>query len=130
MTVDHVGYAVKNLDESRIKFEALGFRFENKIIDTARNLNILFGVNGNERIELLEVLNKNNPSPIDSYLKKIGPTPYHICYKSADIEKDVRELRNDGFIVVVLPQEAIAFGGKKVVFLYEKSIGIIELVEQ
>ena len=130
MQVNHIGYAVKSLEGSIKKFELLGFQFEKKIIDNDRNLKIQFGQNGEERIELLEVLDKNKPSPIDIYLNKIGPTPYHICYNSDDIEKDIYNLKTNGFSVIIPLQKATAFNGRNVVFLYEKSIGMIELVEK
>ena len=130
MTVDHIGYAVKKIDKSRVIFEKLGFSFENLYIDEKRNLKILFGNNDHERIELLEVNDIEKKSPIDLYISKIGPTPYHICYKSNSIIEDINFLKKIGFIVVLSPEPAIAFNDKNVAFLYQKDVGMIELVEE
>ena len=130
MIVDHIGYAVKSIEKSKFIFEKLGFSFEELIIDDKRNLKIQFGNNGFERIELLEIYDINKPSPIDLFLSKIGPTPYHICYKSNNIEEDICLLKSKGFMLVHSPDSAIAFNNKKVAFMFQKDIGIIELVEK
>ena len=41
----------------------------------------------------------------------------------------MEELIKQGYRVIVEPQPAIAFEGRKVVFLMNRSIGIVELVE-
>lgn len=69
-------------------------------------------------------------SPVDAYLSKIGPTPYHICYKSADMEADIEELKKKHFRISVPPAPAILFGGKRVVFLYSLAVGLVEVVEE
>jgi methylmalonyl-CoA/ethylmalonyl-CoA epimerase len=46
------------------------------------------------------------------------------------IEDAVAELRKMRYIVVRKPEPAIAFGNKRVCFLYHKQVGLIEIVEQ
>lgn len=43
MNVDHIGYAVKNIDASRQAFEELGYVFDPVVNDTDRNIFISFG---------------------------------------------------------------------------------------
>jgi len=80
------------------------------------------------RIELIEPNESDNP--IESILKKVGSSPYHICYESEDIENDARLLKEKGFRVISDVSEAPALGNKNVCFLYSKDIGIIELVQE
>lgn len=128
MRIDHIGYAVKNIEKARAAFEELGFVFEEIVDDTDRNILIQFGSNDGYVIELV-CPKGDGESPADSILKKVGPTPYHICYRSDDLEKDIAALEKQKFKNIIPPASAIAFGGKRVAFLMNRSIGMIEIVE-
>ena len=123
MRVDHIGYAVKDIDKAKKSMEALGYKFE----DTDRNIFIAFGEMDGCRVELIAPMGEG--SPVDMYLSKIGPTPYHICYRSSDIEADIAELQKNRFKISVPLAPAIAFKNKRVVFMYSLSVGLIEIVE-
>ena len=83
--------------------------FDDVIDDIDRNVHICFGTNGSYRLELVSPIDKEKPSPVDTYLSKVGPTAYHICYKSSDLERDISELERQGFRVIIPPAFAIAF---------------------
>ena len=83
---------------------------------------------GGNRIELVAPI--NGGSPVDAYISKVGPTPYHICYRSTNLAGDMEKLRKNHFKVSVPPAPAVAFNGKKVVFLYSLTVGLIEIVEE
>ena len=129
MKIDHIGYAVKDIDKARETFETLGFSFEQLFEDTDRNLLIQFGEKDGYRIELLAVLNKDKESPIDSYLHSIGPTMYHFCYSTDNLNEEIERLKLCRYLVICEPSKAIAFNNKRVVFLINRNIGLIELVE-
>lgn len=128
MKIDHIGYAVKNIDKAKKQMEALGFTFEETVTDIERNIYIAFGEMCGYRVELVAPISQG--TPVDSYLVKIGPTPYHICYKSNEIEADIEKLQQKRFKVTIPLAPAVAFGGKRVVFLYSLSVGLIEIVEE
>lgn len=128
MRIDHIGYAVKNIEKARTAFEELGFTFGEVFNDHDRKIFIQFGENDGYCIELVSP-NGEGEAPVDSILDKIGPTSYHICYKSDDIEKDIADLEKKKFKVIVPLAAAVAFGGKRVVFLMNRSIGMLEIVE-
>lgn len=70
------------------------------------------------------------PNPVDGILKKMGPTPYHICYSTSDLEKTISALtKNDTYILIQSPAPAPAIEGCRVAFLLSRVAGIIELVE-
>ncbi len=127
--VDHIGYAVKRIGRARDSFEKLGFTFEPVIDDECRNIKIAFGEKDGYRIELVCPLDKSRGSPVDAYLSKVGPTPYHICYQSDDIDAEIESLKQQGFRVVVAPAEAVAFRKNRVVFMMDLGIGLMEIVE-
>lgn len=129
MQIDHIGYAVKNIKLSINAFEKLGFEFGEIIDDINRNVKIAFGNNQVYRIELISCLNENEKSPVDTVLLKMGPTPYHICYKTENLDCALVELEKEGYRIISLPLEAVAFNGKRVCFLIKEDVGIIEVVE-
>lgn len=130
MKVDHVGYAVKRIDRAQDSFEKLGFVFEPVIDDADRNVKLAFGEKDGYRIELVAPLDKKAQSPVDQYLSNAVGTPYHICYQSNELDRDVEELKNRGFKVVIEPKSAIAFGGRRVVFMMNIGFGLMEIVER
>lgn len=129
MNIDHIGYAVKNIERATRSFEAVGFQFGEVIEDTDRNIYICFGENDGYRIELVAPLDKMKESPVDGILKGVGPTPYHICYKTEDITAALTDLETKGYKLIVPPAPAVAFGGKKVAFFMNLGTGLIEIVE-
>ena len=130
MEIDHIGYAVKRLDRAVDSFHKLGFIFEPEINDEDRNVKIVFGEKDGYRIELVCPLDQKAESPVDSYLSSVGSVPYHICYKSYDFDEDVEDLKRQGFKVIIDPIPAVAFGGKRVVFLMNLGLGLMEIVEK
>lgn len=83
--------------------------------------------NGNECIEL--VAQNGEKTPVDGVLKLNGATPYHICYEVQNIDGAIENLKKQKFIVMQKPAVAPAIQNCNVAFLYNKDIGMIELVE-
>lgn len=130
MKIDHIGYAVRRIDRALSAFEKLGFVFEPAIDDADRNVKLAFGEKDGYRIELVAPLDKKAESPVDQYLSNSVGTPYHICYQSEELDKDVEELEKQGVKVVIEPRAAIAFGGRRVVFMMNIGFGLMEIVER
>lgn len=129
MTIDHLGYAVKRIDRALEAFEKLGYVFGTVIDDADRNVKICFGEKDGYRVELVSPLDKKAPSPIDIYLRNVGPTLYHICYRSDNLDKEIDVLKTEGFRLVVSPAKAVAFEGRRVAFMSNLGIGLMEIVE-
>lgn len=135
MIIDHIGYAVKKIDKAIDELKILGFVFNDIINDYDRNIKICFGVNEGYCIELISPISKGIPSPIDGYLSKVGPIPYHFCYRTNNMETDIEELKKQGFRLILEPKFASAFSlgqddNNRVCFLAGKNIGVFELVEE
>jgi len=129
MKIHHIGYAVNNIEDSLNEFKKLGYKcVENKIVDKKRKVIIQFIKNGYYLIELVAPLGKE--SPVTNLLKKQGNSPYHICYETDNLEKEIKDLDDDGFVIISDLLKAPAINNKKVIFLYKKEIGLIELVEE
>ncbi len=129
MKIHHVGYLVKNLEKAQSQFESMGYRSEGiPVYDGYRGIDVIFLKKEGYRIEL--VCPRNGDSIVSSLCKKLGNTPYHICYEVDDIEQSVQELAKLRFVVWEQPHEAPAIDGRRIVFLISSQIGLIELVEK
>ena len=129
MKIDHIGYAVKQIERAIVSFEKLGFCFGPVIEDHDRNVKLVFGNNGEYRIELVSPMDKSKASPVDQYLSNAPGTPYHICYQAEEFEKEIENLKRQGFKEVIAPAKAIAFDGRRVVFMMNLGFGLMEIVE-
>lgn len=129
MDIDHIGYAVKDIDAAMITFGKLGYKFGEPITDMTRNVMAVIGKLGNLKVELLtSIYSGGIKSPIDNYLKKLGNTPYHICYKVKDIDRAIGTLRKQKFLLVVRP-EYYELLDSVAAFMFSTETGLIELVE-
>ena len=79
-------------------------------------------------IELVGSVDAN--SPLNNILKKNGTTPYHTCYEVVNIDDQILKLTEQGYIMLTQPVEAIAFSNRKICFLYNVNIGIVELLQK
>lgn len=131
MDLHHFGIATINIEESISLYELLGFKCQGNIVDDIdRNLRIIFMSNGMTLIELIQKLYKDVKSPVDVFLGKgKNQSIYHSCYSVPDLEKSIDKLREYNFFLTDKPKPAIAFNGKRVCFLYNHFVGMIELCE-
>jgi methylmalonyl-CoA/ethylmalonyl-CoA epimerase len=128
MEFHHIGLATDNINKSVLTFEKMGFTSGKVIFDNLQQVNICFlKKNGHPDIELIEPISEK--SPVRNILEKVGTTPYHLCYTTDDILQEINILKQNNFLLIVKPVEAIAFGLKKICFCYNKYFGLLELVE-
>jgi len=104
------------------------YSISDTIYDPIQNVSIAFlEKNGMPRIELVE--SGPNNSPIINIIKKSGVSPYHICYKIDNIEYAINSLKKKKYLPLASPVNAVAMDNRKICFLYNKDIRLIELVE-
>ena len=135
MKIDHIGYLSADIKKSIQTFMALGYEqesvvFEDNIQDgdnKPRNVFICFLRNDETRVELVSPIDED--SDIYHTLKRQGESPYHICYQVDCLEESVHTLKQAGWMVLKKPAKAIALGNKRVVFMFKRGAGTIELVE-
>lgn len=124
----HIGVAVNDVDKTASMYERGGYRRSAVVFDPIQDVNICWLTKeGMPTVELLAPV--DDKSPVNKTLEKMGVSPYHCCYVVENIETSVVELKKQKYIVVSKPAEAVAFCGSRVCFLYNKNVGLIELVE-
>ena len=79
-------------------------------------------------IELVEPAQDENP--VSKILAKSGSSLYHICYEIEDFDLKIEELKKQRFVQVIPPTPAVAFDGRRICFLYNPTLGLIELLEK
>lgn len=128
MKLHHVGIACYDIESTAQFYISQGYIKTPTVYDAIQNVNICFLCkSGDGCVELISP--KDGTSPICKILQKNGVSPYHICYETSNLDKTVLELKVNKFLLVSKPAPAVALGNRRVCFLFNKNIGLIELVE-
>jgi methylmalonyl-CoA/ethylmalonyl-CoA epimerase len=127
--VDHIGIAVRSIDEALGIYRALGLEVEHREEVAFQGVATAFLPVGESRLELLEPT--ADDSPVARFLAKRGPGLHHICLSVPDLQKALDDLARRGFRLLDRAPVPGA-GGKRVAFLHpEAGHGVlIELSEQ
>jgi methylmalonyl-CoA/ethylmalonyl-CoA epimerase len=126
--LDHIGIAVKSLDEARI-YEALGLTVDHRETVGSQGVKTAFLSVGDSHLELLEPLTPD--SPVGRFIEKRGEGIHHICLRVRDLEAHLERLKKKGFRLI---DEAPVPGaqGCRVAFLHPAAGNgvLIELSEK
>ena len=128
--VDHIGIAVKNLEES-LKFyeEILGMKCKGTEVIEEQKVKVAFLPIGDTEAELLE--STDEEGPIAKYIGKKGEGIQHIAYRVENIEKAIAEMKEKG-IRMIDEKPRYGAGRAKIAFIHPKSTHgvLIELCER
>jgi methylmalonyl-CoA/ethylmalonyl-CoA epimerase len=117
--IEHIGIAVKNLDES-IKFyeEVLGLQCYNIEEVKDQKVRTAFFQVGDTKIELLE--STDPEGPIGKFVEKKGEGVHHIAYAVENIEEKLKEAEANGIrLIDKKPRKGAE--GLDIAFLHPKS---------
>lgn len=124
----HIGIACHDIEATKPFYVALGYMASETVEDPIQNIFICFlDKLGMPKLELLAPVDEQ--SPVNRTLAASGVTPYHVCYEVEDLDATIKELKGQRFIRVSKPVPACAINNRRVCFLYNKDVGLIELVE-
>lgn len=124
----HIGYAVNSIETTAEYYQNAGWLLSSIQIDEIQNAKIAFL--SKAEMPLIELIAPvNEKSPIVKTLEKSGVSTYHVCYEVDDIDVAVADLRKQKYLPLFKPVEAIALN-KKICYLYNKNVGLIEIVEK
>uniref|UniRef100_UPI004047ECFD methylmalonyl-CoA epimerase n=2 Tax=Roseivirga sp. TaxID=1964215 RepID=UPI004047ECFD len=128
--IEHIGIAVKSLDNANDLFAKLFGQSHYKIEDVlTEGVKTSFFQVGPNKIELLEATNPE--SPIAKFIEKKGEGIHHIAFDVEDIEAEIQRLKAEGFIVLnEIPKKGA--DNKMVCFLHPKSTNgvLVELCQE
>jgi methylmalonyl-CoA/ethylmalonyl-CoA epimerase len=128
----HVGVAVPSLGPAT---ETLSTLFGYRVIsgpfdDPIQKVSVNFLTTSDKdaaEIELIAPLSED--SPITSMLAKSGGGAYHLCFETSDIDQALVHAKSNGCMIVSPAVPAVAFGGRRIAWIYTRSRQLFELVE-
>jgi methylmalonyl-CoA/ethylmalonyl-CoA epimerase len=129
MIIDHICFAVRNLEEG-IAYWKNVFGYEQKteiITNSLQKVKVTFlQKHDSLDIKLIEPLETN-----ESLIKFInrGGGFHHLCFKCADMDSKIEELKDKGLIMLVPPQPGEAFNNRNIAFLFAKYGLNLELID-
>ena len=128
--IEHIGIAVKDLEESNKLFKKLFGKQHYKVEKVeSEGVSTSFFKLGETKIELLEATKED--SPIANFIDKKGEGIHHIAYDVDDIKAETKRLEKEGFqILNKTPKEGA--DNKLIVFLHPKSTNgvLVELCQE
>jgi len=127
--IDHLGIAVKSLDQARKFYEQLGLAVSCEEVVAHEKVKVAMVPLGESRIELLEAISPD--SVIAKFVEKRGEGLHHVAIHVPDLAGTVESLKAGG-ARFVSDEIKIGAGGHRYVFVHPSSAGgvLVELVEE
>ena len=129
VNVEHIGIAVKDISSANELFTKLlnGTPYKSERVESEGVTTSFFLVN-QTKIELLEATNSD--SAIAKFIEKRGEGIHHIAFEVADIEAEMKRLKEEGFILLNEKPKKGA-DNKLVCFVHPKSANgvLVELCQ-
>ena len=130
LKIEHIGIAVKNIEQSNDLFTKLFGKTPYKLEKVAsEGVSTSFFQLGDSKIELLEATDEN--SPIAKFIEKKGEGLHHIAFEVADIHAEMKRLQSEGF-TLLSEQPKKGADNKLICFLHPKGTNgvLIELCQE
>ena len=130
MKLEHIGIAVKSLEESdRLFSRLLGkTNYKHETVEREGVTTSFYAV-GESKVELLE--SSTSEGVIGRYIEKRGEGVHHLAFLVEDLETEIERLEAEGFsFLSTTPKEGA--DGKLIVFLHPKTTGgvLVELSQE
>ncbi|HQB53546.1 MAG TPA: VOC family protein [Bacteroidales bacterium] len=129
MIVDHIGIAVKSLEEGIKHWENIfGYRQATEVVtNTRQKVRVVFMKKYNSiDIKLIEPIDKT--SPVYSFCQKGGGL-HHLCFKCEDMKIELNLMKSKGLRILTPPQPGEAFENENIAFVFAKQGLNIELID-
>ena len=129
MVIDHISFAVKNLEEGISYWNSVfGYRqLTNMVVNYLQKVKVVFlGKENSIAVKLIEPVEGN--LSLQNFVNRGGGF-HHICFKCSDINEKLNELSDKGLLVLVSPQPGEAFNNHEIAFLLARYGLNIELID-
>jgi methylmalonyl-CoA/ethylmalonyl-CoA epimerase len=132
LKLHHIGYVVRNISSAATEFaQSLSAQWDGVIYsDPLQRVKVTFLtlISEEPQLELVEPAGENDP--VSRFLEQKGGGLHHLCYEVLDLEKTIASLRSKGSLLAKPPRPAVAFGNRKIAWVFTKENLLIELLEQ
>jgi methylmalonyl-CoA/ethylmalonyl-CoA epimerase len=131
-SVHHVGFVVASIEQSVETFaQSLAAEWDGHIIhDPNQGVRVTFLRSphpSDPLFELVEPAGEN--APVEAFLKRGGGL-HHICYEVENLDEALTRIRALGGLITRPPLPAVAFGGRRIAWVYTKNKLLIEYLER
>jgi len=115
-------------------FGMLGYqRVAGVVEDDRQDAEILFlrrdaAAAGEPLVEL--IVPRSDKSPVAAFARESRLRIHHLCFAVGDIETALAPMKAHGITQVTPVVDAPAIGGRRIVFLFSRELGLFELVER
>lgn len=128
----HVGFIVSSIQDSVQGFaDILQCDWDGHIFhDPNQGVRVTFLKSrraGDPLFELVEPADEK--SPVQSFAAK-GGGMHHVCYVVEKLEEALAKARTLGALITRQPMPAVAFGGRRIAWIYTKNRLLIEYLER
>tara|TARA_B110000914_G_C15489986_1_gene460071 strand:+ start:762 stop:1166 length:405 start_codon:yes stop_codon:yes gene_type:complete len=128
--IEHIGIAVKNLEESNALYEKLlGTESYKQEEVSSENVMTSFFKIGESKIELLQATSED--SAIHKFIEKKGEGFHHIAFSVSNIETEIVRLKEEGF-KPLMDKPKKGADNKLVMFFHPKTTGglLVEICQE
>jgi len=129
MIIDHICYAVKNLNDGISFWENMfGYKqMTNIIVNSRQQVKVTFLEKEDSiTIKLIEPVETNQS--LLNFVNK-GGGYHHVCFKCSKLDEKMNELKEKGMVPLVSPQPGEAFNNHNIAFLLSRTGLNIELID-
>jgi len=131
----HIGLAVADLEPAaEFLLSFFGYRVvSGPFEDPIQRVRVIFlaapgeGGEGGTELELVAPLTED--SPVGAMLRKSGGGSYHSCFETGDLDVVLEAARARDCVVLSGPAPAVAFGGRRIAWIYTPARQLFELLE-
>jgi len=130
LKIDHIGVAVKSIDEAAKFWEgALGLKIVSRETVESQKVTTAFIPTGESEVELLESTAPDGP--IAKFIESKGEGIQHVAFRVDNIEQALADLKEQG-VRLIDQAPRMGAGGAKIAFLHPKAtLGVLlELCER
>lgn len=129
MLIDHIGVVVKHLEEGIITwFKLFGYAQSTEpVLNSLQKVRVVFlEKEGSLTVKLLEPV---DPGSLVWKFALRGGGLHHLCFRAANLEREMERLVREGVRVLVHPQPGEAFEMEHIAFVYAGHGLNIELID-
>jgi methylmalonyl-CoA/ethylmalonyl-CoA epimerase len=118
MKLEHIGIAVKNLEETILTYETLlNTECYKREVVKSQKVDTAFFKTGESKVELLGATDAD--SVIAKYVEKRGEGMHHVAFEVEDIHAEMKRLKEEGFMLLT-EEPSKGADNKLVAFVHPK----------
>jgi len=129
MVVDHIGIAVRSIDDAARHWQRVfGYEPVTEVVtNTRQKVRVIF-LHKERSIDIKLIEPSDETSPIYAFVKRGGGL-HHLCFRCGSLDKELARLVALGLRTLCPPEPGEAFGNERIAFIYAEHGLNVELIE-